>query len=77
MINNVVLVSGAQQSNSAIYIHVSILPQTPILFGVSRVLLHQLREREREREREKEREKTHTHMLSVTHYLVRCLKHGR
>ena len=27
--NNVVVVSGAQQSDSAIHIHVSILPQTP------------------------------------------------
>ena len=29
-INNVVTVSGAQQSDSAIRIHVSILPQTPL-----------------------------------------------
>ena len=30
LINNVVIVSDAQQSNSAIHIHVSILPQTPL-----------------------------------------------
>ena len=36
-INNVVIVSGAQQNNSAIHIHVSILPQTPLQ---SRLLLN-------------------------------------
>ena len=30
LINNVVIVSGGQLSNSAIHIHVSILPQTPL-----------------------------------------------
>ena len=30
MINNVVIVSGTKQRDSAIYIHVSILPQTPL-----------------------------------------------
>ena len=30
MINNVVTVSGAQQRNSAVHMHVSILPQTPL-----------------------------------------------
>ena len=29
-INNVVMVSGAQHSDSAIYLHVSILSQTPL-----------------------------------------------
>ena len=28
--DNIVIVSGAQQSDSAIHIHVSILPQTPL-----------------------------------------------
>ena len=30
MINNVVIVSGAQQRDSAIHIHVSIVSQTPL-----------------------------------------------
>ena len=29
-VNNLVIVSGRQQRDSAIYIHVSILPQTPL-----------------------------------------------
>ena len=30
LINNVVIVSGAQQRNSALHIHVATLPQTPL-----------------------------------------------
>ena len=32
MINNVVIVLGAQQRDSAIHRHIPILPQTPLIF---------------------------------------------